>query len=950
MATSCPTRSFDNLSLDILWDLQESLSLSDNAKRDRFFALIDHIGLRGPLFETWVADSLVISLGPTAINDHSILEKVCPLSRSTAIPWGRSISLRDYTDEPPLRDQYPIQTWPYEPSTGYSFFSTATLFWNSSLNVFAFPFGPLTIKLYDLSVLFGLPPHGHDFSIVSSENSIFSDEFISTCSGKSYIAVMRQPESLNTKEDHFKFLIVFFTKYLFCSRGKECTLCFVPLVRHLLESENPVALGSLVLASIYQGLHQLTTETLAWKSILAPRDLPTDLTVLKNEPRMRVEVYHPHYCAAQLGFYQHVLVSLEFSRNCLSLHDHVPFSCRKRKGQSSTGSVWPNTSKRSRGVHLGASTAFAAFLDTPGPSLNPQASLPLNSPVINVEHSDEEASESSGEPLQYRRNPSRSTPVTPVFREADFLRTGAPQFSSSPRSGSSETGETFGDDVLSPFPGHSFLPDAISSTTAPRTLHFQVSAVELPAIFVPSPQAPVPFFPSTAEASFSIIASNTAGVSEAQAEVPPHPEASTETRPLATASTIVSSILAPAVNSEGVLLTSVGETPVPPPVSSVAAFQAHLDPKAPMTTRVSISPLPRPTESMVSSLGGFSFPASSPAVFEPVLLVSFSQSTLLPRGTINHAATDHSTGSSAQVLVPLHIDELNLQRLVLRLPDSLRDPTIVVEICAVCTRLLAPPSPLGQDIHALVELLNRNVEGEAYLVQLARKSNNSGHLLALQRESECRFIDAKLKAAELLVLKTDYQCTLHQQAVIDADCVATHEKIAQLEEELTRLREHYSALDQDFERIGATAAHQTSKLRTLRDSRNQALDFVEDNRSLEVCAAAAVPGTGFTDMARRIAALKGPFSATVVLFSSILCHLSLLHVLYFHYLDEKVFREVVMQHHRIPYASRLTPSDLATWLLVNQIRRNAQTLEDFAIHAYRCTCQHCVATLLAATQ
>ncbi|KAJ4827884.1 hypothetical protein Tsubulata_014778 [Turnera subulata] len=389
MATSCPGRFFDNLPLDILWNIQESSSLSDSAKRDRFFALIDRIGLQGTLFETWVADSLVILLGPAAINDHPILKKVCPLSRPSAIPLGRSISLRDYAGEPPLRDQYPIQTWPYEPCIGLEEWRQ----WIDRLSESCS--GPLTINLYDLSVLFGLLPHGHDFGTVSSEDSIFSDEFISSWFGKSYIAVMRQPALRNPKEDHFKFLVVFFTKYLFCSRGKECTLHFVPLVRHLLESDNPVALGPLVLASIYRGLCQFTTETpsellplangplwlvqiwlmaslreltqiwpqnfqpdgptsygyqfvlplppqgvraspgalfhltnrnpaniayvrllpngpaylrdesadhpnfaAAWKSILPPWDLMTDLTVIKNEPRKSVEVYDPHYCAA----------------------------------------------------------------------------------------------------------------------------------------------------------------------------------------------------------------------------------------------------------------------------------------------------------------------------------------------------------------------------------------------------------------------------------------------------------------------------------------------------------------------------------------------------------------------------------------------------------------------------------------------------------------------------
>ncbi|KAJ4828477.1 hypothetical protein Tsubulata_025294 [Turnera subulata] len=202
--------------------------------------------------------------------------------------------------------------------------------------------------------------------------------------------IAKQPIPQDRREDHFKFLIVFFTRYLFYSRGKECTLRFVPLVCHLLESNHPVALGPLLLTAIYRGLRELTTETpgelhfsangplwlvqiwimaslpylvnfrhtnlrldgpksyayqfvlrprnsadevtdhpdfiAVWRSILVSRDLLTVLTVLRNEPRTSVEVYRPHYCIAQLGFHQLVSVPLVFSCNRLSSHARVPFS------------------------------------------------------------------------------------------------------------------------------------------------------------------------------------------------------------------------------------------------------------------------------------------------------------------------------------------------------------------------------------------------------------------------------------------------------------------------------------------------------------------------------------------------------------------------------------------------------------------------------------------------
>ncbi|KAJ4840081.1 hypothetical protein Tsubulata_042606 [Turnera subulata] len=752
-----PSRSFDNLPLDILWDLQESSSLSDSAKRDRFFALIDRIGLRGPLFETWVADSLVISLGPAAINDHPILEKVCPLSRPNAIPWGRSISLRDYTNGPPLKDQYPIQTWPYEPSTGLGE-------WRQWINRLS-------------SVLFGLPPHGHDFGIVSSENSIFSDEFISSWSGKSYIVVMRQPE---------------------------CTLCFVPLVLHLLESDNPIALGPLVLASIYKGLHQLTTETpgelhssasgplwlvqiwlmaslpeltrvwpqnfrldsstsygyqfvlplpaqvflrdesadhpdyaATWKSILAARDLPSDLTALKNEPRTSVEVYHPHYYVAQLGFYQHVPVPLVFSRNQLSLHDHAPFSCtQEEEAISFVGNVkadlllgayvhllprdreefilelllplqphWPYQVRRQ--------TRRQAFLwILPLLTWNTRMRRPRNL-LGNLSNAgkinpDQLQQPPSFEKLIFPQWELRSSPLPrdqapqvwprcnvsfSVFLQSSFCLTLVP-------SSFVETGETFGDDVSSSFPGYSFLPEEIPSAVTPGASHFQASVVELPAVSGSSHHAPVPIFPSTADVSRDLIISEDtswgcgpSGLSKLWGSPDywgQHPTGRISTSPAA------------ALDS-----------------SSLPA-----------------EVLPNPSPGLVNSSGSFSFPALSPAVSEPGNIGEFfsvnSPSPVVPfssvgpstdvavltalsnressagdgshapigERTINRAAADHSTRGSAQVPVPLHIDELNLQRLVSTLLDSLRDPTVVAEIRAVCTCLLAPPSPLGQDLHA----------------------------------------------------------------------------------------------------------------------------------------------------------------------------------------------------------------------------------------------------------
>ncbi|KAJ4844387.1 hypothetical protein Tsubulata_002339 [Turnera subulata] len=299
MAGSSPPYSFEGLPSTALERILADAS-TDDVRRDSFNVVVRRFGRPETLFESWSDTSLAISpaLGPAAIQDHHILERVCPLIHSDAILFNRSISLDDYADEEPLLEKYPLYYWPnaqsknsgdwrrwvtrltpscgaswrrwgifdlvqlsmHVPKLDYPLFSAAALFWNAALYLFVFPFGPLTVNIYDLSVFFGLPPHGHDFGSIDPFQYRFSDRFNTSWSGQSYSAVMKHitPDPM---EDHFKFLTVFFSCFLFCSRCRECTLRFVPLVRQLLEMSQPVALGPLVLAAIYRGLFELTQET-----------------------------------------------------------------------------------------------------------------------------------------------------------------------------------------------------------------------------------------------------------------------------------------------------------------------------------------------------------------------------------------------------------------------------------------------------------------------------------------------------------------------------------------------------------------------------------------------------------------------------------------------------------------------------------------------------------------
>ncbi|KAJ4831025.1 hypothetical protein Tsubulata_048155 [Turnera subulata] len=540
---------------------------------------------------------------------------------------------------------------------------------------------------------------------------------------------MRQPVSLNPKEDHFKFLIVFFTKYLFCFHGKECTLRFVPLVRHLLESDNPIALGPLVLASICKGLHQLTTETpgelhssasgpLWLVQIWLMASLPELTRIWPQNFRPDSSTSYGYQFVLPL-LAQGVCTSLDALFHLINRNPaDIAFSGTSLGCSINAEDWWCRRSSRlfphdwRQAVDAIKLTELPASLAIPGPSPNPQASLHLDPPVVNLEYSNEEASKSSGEPLPRRKNQSRSTPAATLFREADFPPMGAPQLSSSPRSGSSETGETFGDDVSSSFPGHSFLPKEIPSAATLGASHFQASVVELPAVSGSSHHAPVPIFPSTADVSRDLIISE---------------DTSWGWRNTCSASGFIGS----------------GPSGLSKLWGSPDYWGQH------PTGRISTSPaaaldssglpaevLPNPSPGLVNSSGSFSFPALSPTVSEPGNIGEFfsvnSPSPVVPFSsvgpstdvavltalsnressagddshaptgdrTINRAAADHSTGGSAQVPVPLHIDELNLQRLVSTLLDSLRDPAVVAEIRAVCTCLLAPPSPLGQDLHA----------------------------------------------------------------------------------------------------------------------------------------------------------------------------------------------------------------------------------------------------------
>ncbi|KAJ4823122.1 hypothetical protein Tsubulata_001876 [Turnera subulata] len=839
MAGSSPPHSFEDLPSTALEHILADAS-TDDVRRDSFNVVVRYFGRPETLFESWSDTSSAISpaLGPEPIQDHHILERnsgdwrrwVTRLTPSCSASWRRW-GIFDL-----------VQLSMHVPKLDYPLISAAALFWNAALNLFVFPFGPLTVNLYDLSVLFGLPPHSHEFGSIDPSQSRFSDRFITSWSGQSYSAVMKHitPDPM---EDHFKFLIVFFSHFLFCSRGRECTLRFVPLVRQLLETVQPVALGPLVLAAIYRGLFELTQETpgklqrlasgpyarsfqkadsvAAWRIILVSRDLPTDISVLKDT-RTTMEVYHPHFCTAAT-----LVVFLNSGSSASGLrvlssggrHGHADssflpgdrpfliFSCigllvsillpwlsslrlvpfnvysapsfsQKWKGSSpaasapgraGTSNVHPPASKRPRGPLLqlmGPKTTLCSPVAAGVPS-QVEPSIPPSQPAVSPLSSD-----SSDLSLIRRRGRTQSSPAISLLPLAPGGPT-VPTIVLSSRTGTFGTGETAGDEASS-FPCN-FVPYLASTPCADPSSSLAEDVAGCSGPIDPSVTAPSPF------PDVVVIEVGTFPLTSAALDVP------------------LAEGFVGAIHSSSVFVATTTPLLEAPADPVTAGFLGEVE-ATPSLSPISLNLFPSPSD----------HPPIAPAALSSGGPSKTSGGLILPPSSTSIGTAIPSSGPTG-IITEACSSEPAISRAEDHSPMSIIHPTMVRSTWPVVSE--ASPSADARSLVAtlpwraddgLIDRVTRTIEkatanaplggpgpfpSSAYVDQLRLRQ-------LLERESAKRSRTAKAKAAAILVLQRDYRATLARRARIESDRAFISEKISQLVAELDRLRLDSSSLDQ----------------------------------------------------------------------------------------------------------------------------------------------------------
>ncbi|XP_073051741.1 uncharacterized protein [Primulina eburnea] len=130
-------------------------------------------------------------------------------------------------------------------------------FWSPSCNVFIFPFGPLSITLYDISLLLGLPVAGPDSPYFVDDPAAPALAHTRYCY-PSYRAVVKEWSSCSgvpSEVEHTMFLWVLICHYIFCPSSGKPSSEYLPLACSL-STGRVYNLAVMFLGSIYRGLNQ----------------------------------------------------------------------------------------------------------------------------------------------------------------------------------------------------------------------------------------------------------------------------------------------------------------------------------------------------------------------------------------------------------------------------------------------------------------------------------------------------------------------------------------------------------------------------------------------------------------------------------------------------------------------------------------------------------------------
>lgn len=135
----------------------------------------------------------------------------------------------------------------------------ASCFWSPSTNSLHLSFGMSSPNLLDMSALIGLRPDGEIFSantLVLNPADDFGLNFSKTASYSFYMENYNRKDGPVTDQEYIAFFLVWICKYLLCNRSLKIVKAHLRFAVFLAQ-DRPVALGPLVLAYLYRGLHDL---------------------------------------------------------------------------------------------------------------------------------------------------------------------------------------------------------------------------------------------------------------------------------------------------------------------------------------------------------------------------------------------------------------------------------------------------------------------------------------------------------------------------------------------------------------------------------------------------------------------------------------------------------------------------------------------------------------------
>ena len=141
--------------------------------------------------------------------------------------------------------------------------STPLRFWSKDLNSFIFPFGPTSITLRDISIFTGFPIEGLEVvCLLDIHDSLLPHLKVSSTSQTSYSSAIRKWRTstrVASTIEHIEFLWVLLCLFVFFPHSSKPSMEYFPLARAL-SIGRPYALGTILLASLYQSMGKYVSE------------------------------------------------------------------------------------------------------------------------------------------------------------------------------------------------------------------------------------------------------------------------------------------------------------------------------------------------------------------------------------------------------------------------------------------------------------------------------------------------------------------------------------------------------------------------------------------------------------------------------------------------------------------------------------------------------------------